>query len=202
MFIDTRTTRQNVRDTLPMTSCRAVKLTSSHSNCHMSRITRRAVTPSIRVSTFAFRYINQASSFNDAYMNPKNRDCPGDNLKKITDYFTRRKSSDVGSTQALSTPTPRTSRGRRVRQKGEELGTFLKASRQSMPSQRTESNASTLSKRMRSPDAVPRSKTTAASPGPKRSKRQRKFDSDSDVDMTDSAVIYVKPSVRTTPNQP
>lgn len=133
-------------------------------------------------------------------MNPKNKDCPGDNLKKITDYFTRRKSSDAGSIQALSTPTPRA--GRRVRQKGEELGTSLKPSRQSMPSHRTGSNASTLSKRMRSPDAVPRSKITAASPGPKRSKRQRKFDSDSDVDMTDSAVIYVKPSVRTTPNQP
>lgn len=132
-------------------------------------------------------------------MNPKNRDVPGDNLKKITDYFTRRKRSDVGSTQALSTPTPRASRGRRVRQKGEEL---IKPSRLSMPSQRTESNASTLSKRMRSPDAVPRSKLTAASPGPKRSKRQRKFDSDSEVDLTDSAVIYVKPPVRTAPNPP
>ena len=143
----------------------------------------------------ALLYISQASAFNDADMNPKNRDIPGDNLKRITDYFTRRKSSDVGSTRALSTPTPRASRGRRVRQKGEEFGTLLKPRRLSIPSQRVESNASTLSKRMRSPDGVPRSKPITASPGPKRSKRQRKFDSDSDVDMSDSAVIYVKPPV-------
>lgn len=148
------------------------------------------------------KFATQESYFTDAYMNPKNRGIPDDNAKKITDYFTRRKNSDVGSTQTLLTPTARASLARRDSQKGEESGTFAKPSKLSKPSQRTESNASTLSKRMRSPDAVPRSKTTVASPGPKRSKRQRKFESDSDVDMRDLAVIYVKSPVRITPNQP
>lgn len=128
-------------------------------------------------------------------MNPKNRTLSGDNPKKITDYFARRKDSDVECTAALST-AGRASLARRDNQKNEQLDNLPKAIRLSKPSRRIESNASTLSKRMRSPDAEPRSKTTAATSGSKRSKRQKKFDSDSDVDMTDLAVIYVKSPVR------
>ena len=99
----------------------------------------------------------------------------------------------MGSTAALSVAA-RASLARRDNQKNEQSD--AKASRLSKSSIRIESNASTLSKRMRSPDAEPRSKTTAATSGSKRSKRQKKFDSDSDVDMADSAVIYVKSLVR------
>ncbi len=128
-------------------------------------------------------------------MNPRNRTLSGDNPKKITDYFARRKNSEEGSTAALSVAA-RASLALRDNQKNEQSDTLPKASRLPKSSLRIESNASTLSKRMRSPDAEPRSKTIAATSGSKRSKRQKKFDSDSDVDMTDLAVIYVKSSVR------
>ncbi|KAK2463224.1 hypothetical protein APHAL10511_004879 [Amanita phalloides] len=127
-------------------------------------------------------------------MTRKNRDSPGDNPKRITDYFTRSKSS----AESIATISSSASNAftRRDNQKNEEPVALRKSSRPTRAPLRRDIEMRTVSssKRMRSPDVTsPRGKTSTTSGSrSKQSKRQKKFESDSDVEMTNSAVIYVR----------
>ena len=123
-----------------------------------------------------------------------NRGSSLESSKKITDYFTRNRANSAGSPATTAT-SPYASLKRRDSQKCAEPGAVRKSSRISGKTQKNEPNMMVSSKRVRSPDIVS-TRSKNAMGGPRQRKRQRKFDSDSDVEMSDYAVIYVKTPVR------
>ncbi|KAF8630624.1 hypothetical protein AX15_002776 [Amanita polypyramis BW_CC] len=133
--------------------------------------------------------LRQKSIANDAGM--KNKSSQAVNSpKKITDYFMRNKASSAGSTVAPSASPSYASLRRRDSQKGEEPTAARKSSRLIERTGKNESIMITSSKRVRSPDIVsPQSKNTTSGERSRQSKRHRKFDNDSDVEMLDSAVM-------------
>ncbi|KAF8633407.1 hypothetical protein AX17_004578 [Amanita inopinata Kibby_2008] len=131
----------------------------------------------------------------------KNKDVHGsspDNVKRITDYFMRKPGGIQERSVVASSSRVVSSSMTANLLKREETITLRKSARLTSVHAKTDRATSTSSKRVRSPDTVLAQNRNPVTNGfrSKSRKRQRKFESDSDVDMSDSRVVYVRSPVR------